>query len=188
MPLAFQSLNHGTVAFGFFNIKTDALLLNEYFFFAQEFCSLVSQAASSTTFEGTLEVYIVKDPGDLHGAIEGIRYTGLIGEIYKLFPFPKDPKDFKQDPEGYKNRDLVEELMKKFGEKGRIDFKVYENTAWIGRYAFDGPWFCSLIDYVIAGGYPRWKDGLKPFYVEEMERAVKNSVAPIMAYLKTPTS
>jgi hypothetical protein len=31
MPLAFQSLSHGTITFGFFNIESDMLLLDRYF-------------------------------------------------------------------------------------------------------------------------------------------------------------
>ena len=38
MPLAFESLNRGTIAFGFFNIDTDLLLLQQYFLFADDFC------------------------------------------------------------------------------------------------------------------------------------------------------
>jgi hypothetical protein len=41
MPLDFESLSHGTVAFGFFNIESDLLLLERSFFFASEFCELV---------------------------------------------------------------------------------------------------------------------------------------------------
>ena len=33
MPLTFDSLSHGKVAFGFFNIESDMLLLDHYFFF-----------------------------------------------------------------------------------------------------------------------------------------------------------
>jgi hypothetical protein len=29
MPLAFESINHGTIAFGFFNIESDMLLLDK---------------------------------------------------------------------------------------------------------------------------------------------------------------
>ncbi|MGD2186296.1 MAG: hypothetical protein PVI71_09215 [Desulfobacterales bacterium] len=32
MPLAFESLSHGSIAFGFFNIETDMLLLENYFY------------------------------------------------------------------------------------------------------------------------------------------------------------
>jgi hypothetical protein len=35
MPLAFESLNHGTIAFGFFNIDSDMLLLEKYFWLSQ---------------------------------------------------------------------------------------------------------------------------------------------------------
>jgi hypothetical protein len=30
MPLAFESISHGTIAFGFFNIDSDMLLLEQY--------------------------------------------------------------------------------------------------------------------------------------------------------------
>jgi hypothetical protein len=33
MPLTFESISHGTIAFGFFNIDSDMLLLEKYFFF-----------------------------------------------------------------------------------------------------------------------------------------------------------
>jgi hypothetical protein len=31
MPLAFDTLSHGKIAFGFFNIESDMLLLEQYF-------------------------------------------------------------------------------------------------------------------------------------------------------------
>jgi hypothetical protein len=34
MPLAFESLSHGIIAFGFFNIESDMLILDRYFLFA----------------------------------------------------------------------------------------------------------------------------------------------------------
>ena len=43
MPLAFDSISHGTIAFGFFNIDSDMLLLDHYFFFATEFCDNISR-------------------------------------------------------------------------------------------------------------------------------------------------
>ncbi len=45
MPLAFQSLSHGQIAFGFFNIETDMLLLDIHFFFADDFCRAVRELA-----------------------------------------------------------------------------------------------------------------------------------------------
>jgi len=41
MPLAFESLSHGTIAFGFFNIASDMLLLEHYFLFATDFVDLL---------------------------------------------------------------------------------------------------------------------------------------------------
>ena len=32
MPLSFSSTTHGNIAFGFFNIESDMLLLENYFF------------------------------------------------------------------------------------------------------------------------------------------------------------
>ncbi|MEJ2023744.1 MAG: hypothetical protein P8Y00_01760, partial [Deltaproteobacteria bacterium] len=45
MPLAFESLSHGTGAFGFFNIASDMLLLEHYFFFAEDFCAWIVDMA-----------------------------------------------------------------------------------------------------------------------------------------------
>ena len=39
MPLTFESLSHGTIAFGFFNIESDLLLCDRYFLFADDFCA-----------------------------------------------------------------------------------------------------------------------------------------------------
>jgi len=38
MPLTFESLSHGTIAFGFFNIESDMLLCDRYFLFADDLC------------------------------------------------------------------------------------------------------------------------------------------------------
>ncbi len=38
MPLLFNSLSHGVVSFGFYNIETDGLLLGQHFFFCTDFC------------------------------------------------------------------------------------------------------------------------------------------------------
>ncbi len=46
MPLAHRSLSHGTVVFGFFNIDTDCLLLNNVFFFATDFCAWIKRWAA----------------------------------------------------------------------------------------------------------------------------------------------
>ncbi|MCP4627562.1 MAG: hypothetical protein GY850_29210, partial [bacterium] len=45
MPLSFDSLSHGSIAFGFFNIESDMLLCDRYFLFASEFCRYVMDMA-----------------------------------------------------------------------------------------------------------------------------------------------
>jgi len=45
MPLEFESISHGPIAFGFFNIDTDMLLLEHCFLFADEFCNYISEMA-----------------------------------------------------------------------------------------------------------------------------------------------
>ena len=81
MPLAFQSLSHGEIAFGFFNIETDMILLDRYFFFAADFCAPVMALAGSGTgpIDSSLTAYIFKntDIGNLGGAIHGVEFTGL---------------------------------------------------------------------------------------------------------------
>lgn len=36
------------------------------------------------------------------------------------------------------------------------------------RYFFFADKFCAYIDYVWRGGYPRWKDEIRPAYVSAM--------------------
>ncbi len=108
MPLAFESSSHGTVAFGFFNIESDMLLLERYFFFASDFCEQVNELVGSrddATVSVSLKVFDIADVrerGDLMGAIHKVRFQGFIGDTYRKFPFPNRPVDFKQNPEGDK--------------------------------------------------------------------------------------
>ncbi|MBU2498735.1 MAG: hypothetical protein KKE57_07540 [Proteobacteria bacterium] len=101
MPLGFRSLNHDLIAFGFFNIETDLLLLEHYFLFAEGFClrvNLLAEQNEKEHAESSWEVYDIADRreiGDLMGAIHGVRHLGFIGEVYKLFPFP-ERKDRKK--------------------------------------------------------------------------------------------
>jgi hypothetical protein len=44
-PLLFESVSHCGLAFGFFNIETDMLLLDDYFFCASDFCRHVTDLA-----------------------------------------------------------------------------------------------------------------------------------------------
>ena len=123
MPLAFDSLSHGRIAFGFFNIETDMILLEHYFLFAGDFCGHISksaQAPSNEIYESAWDIYLIEknaDVGNLMGAIHGIDLSGFIGEVYKLFPFPAERENFKQNPEGFKTRPLVEKVIQRYGEK-----------------------------------------------------------------------
>jgi hypothetical protein len=183
MPLAFDSISHGTIAFGFFNIESDMLLLEHYFFFVTEFCEYVSEIAEKDgkdDYETLWEVYHIKDPediGDLMGAIHGVRYTGFIGELYRRFPFPKRPEDFKQKPEGFKNRAVVEEVIGEYAEVRHIPFIITEKAqeVGLGAYRFARTSFQELIKYVWRGGYPRWKDEVRPDCVSRMKSKIVRS-------------
>lgn len=125
MPLGFPSLSHGTVAFGFFNIETDLLLLDRYFLFADLFCVHISRLAGTAgeAVEEEWDVHRISDRariGDLMGAIHGVRYLGFIGEVYRRFPFPKDEAEFKQRPEGWRNRPVVEGILPSYAEGVRV--------------------------------------------------------------------
>ena len=82
MPLEFHSISHGRIAFGFFNIETDLLLLEKYFFFAHGFCSMVDEIAAKQSHESNeigLVGYFIdrhEDIGNLMGAIHGIDLRG----------------------------------------------------------------------------------------------------------------
>jgi len=169
MPLEFTSISHGKIAFGFFNIETDMLLLDRYFFFAEDFCKNIEAIDS---FWYIYEIREGKDIGNLMEAICGIRYTGFIGEVYKRFPFPKDPNKFKQNFNGYKTREIIEKIIENYGVKKSILFTFDKDKKEfkIGEYIFSKKVFYELIEYIILGGYPRWKDSIKPDYVENMEK------------------
>ena len=181
MPLAFDSLSHGSIAFGFFNIDSDMLLLDRYFFFSTDFCEHISSIVESDeegSFKTSWQVYYIDNPediGDLMGAIHGIHYQGFIGELYRRFPFPERPEDFKQKPEGVKTRAIVEDMIAKYAEYIDIPFIADKEAqaVEIGAYRFSRPSFHELIKYVWRGGYPRWKDEGKPDYVLAMKREIE---------------
>lgn len=183
MPLSFKSENHGNIAFGFFNIESDMLLLENYFFFADEFCKLIDQASKESDNgqqQFQFKIYSIADPnsiGDLMGAIHKVRFTGFIGNIYKLFPFPEDPDAFKQNPEGYKTQDIVKEQIEDISEQIEIKIAFFPNSnVHIGSYIFNISVFHELIRYVDQGGYPHWKDEIRPEYVVSMKESIeKNS-------------
>lgn len=118
MPLLFQSLSHGEIPFGFFNIETDMILLNNYFFFASDMAENVIKLAENKgeSQEQAWPVYILGEGqiGNLMGAISGVVFQGFIGEVYTHFPFPHEPERFKQNPEGYKTRGLIEEIVSRY--------------------------------------------------------------------------
>ena len=181
MPLTFESLSHGTIAFGFFNIDSDMLLLEKYFLFGSEFCQHISDMAENCDedqFESNWPVYTIEDSaqiGDLMGAIHGIRFTGFIGELYRRYPFPEEPAAFKQKPEGYQSQALVRDVISNYA--GQILLRVNaDNRALevdIGAYKFNRNTFQELITYVWRGGYPRWRDDIRPNYVVDMKAKIE---------------
>ena len=181
MPLSFQTLHHGPVAFGFFNIESDMLLLQRYFFFADAFCGYISSCADHETWNpvGELEIYEIANPtdvGDLMGAIHGIRHTGFIGETYRKYPFPEDPARFKQNPNGFKTQEIFRAMIGPYAEISKIPFIRQENRCVrIGDYTFDRGAFHGLLRYVGQGGYPRWKDEVRPDYVRAMKDRIDES-------------
>jgi len=176
MPLAFDSLSHGSIAFGFFNIESDMLLCDRYFLFADEFCSHVAdmaEAGSEQTYQNIWQVQYIQTAeaiGDLMGAIHGVRYTGFIGELYRCFPFPPEAQDFKQNPQGFQTQSQVSEIIAKYAEPLEILVTVNNGGGdiQVGDYRFSSAQFQELIDYVWRGGYPRWKDEIRPAYVAAM--------------------
>ncbi|HOE19004.1 MAG TPA: hypothetical protein PLX02_14915 [Syntrophorhabdaceae bacterium] len=185
MPLTFDSLSHGEVAFGFFNIETDMLLLEDHFFFARDFCRCIIDIAAETPDKktATLDGYILEHSviGNLMGAIAGVELWGFIGDIYSRFPFPHRQENFKQNPEGYKTRDIVETAVRRYSAPSILPVVVEtpSGVAGISGYLFSKQQLHKLLDYVWAGGYPRWKDEVRPPYVMEMKEKIKSSLHPV---------
>jgi len=184
MPLAFESLSHGTIAFGFFNIESDMLLLDRYFLFADDFCSYIGnivENAGERSYHARWHVQLIEaaeDIGDLMGAIHGVRFTGFIGELYRRFPFPQKAENFKQNPEGFQTQSLVSGIIANYGRSREIKVAVSPKISEIeiGVYRFNRVQFQELIKYVWRGGYPRWKDEIRPDYVLTMrDKIIKDS-------------
>lgn len=181
MPLAFPSRSHGTVAFGFFNIESDMLLLEQWFFFADRFCravrALAQGIAASNDGAALLRAHIdgwrIEERiriGDLHGAIAGVDLGGFIGATYREWPFPSRPEQFKQSPRGDQTQRKMREIISRFGRPERIELS-WERASGIARLAeltFDSATFTRLVHYVQQGGYPRYRDELRPPYVAAM--------------------
>ena len=186
MPLAFSSLSHGQVAFGFFNIETDMLLLDIHFFFADNFCRVMRELAEGpdrSLASASLDAYTLEAHriGNLMGSIRGIDFSGFIGDVYRLYPFPAEEDKFRQQPEGSRNRGKIEDIVHKYAVPRpiAIAFDPARDAVDIGGYVFDRREFHRLIFYVWAGGYPRWRDGKRPEYVIEMKRTITGSGNPV---------
>jgi hypothetical protein len=183
MPLAFESISHGTIAFGFFNIDSDMLLLDRYFLFSTQFCCHIEEIAAcgpNEPKELPWQIYHIPDPekiGDLMGAIHGVHFSGFIGDVYKRYPFPEREADFKQKPEGTRTQDIIEAIIEKYAKRIQVPFMVDETqrAVTIGPYRFSRGQFQALIRYVWQGGYPRWKDEQRPDYVLAMRDRIDAS-------------
>ncbi len=186
MPLEFESLSHGRIVFGFFNIETDMLLLNQDFFFASDFCQGMIRATKKTDplYQTAWEGYRIpfEDIGNLMGAIHGIDFRGFIGEVYQHFPFPKRQEDFKQKPEGHRTRPVIESLIQKYGDRISLPLVLDQtkNHTILGDCLFDKPSFWRLIEYVWLGGLPRWRDRIRPDYVNAMKEAIESAHHPML--------
>jgi hypothetical protein len=174
MPISFTSKSHGDIPVGFFNIETDMLLMDRYFFFSTDFCEWVIQWVASEKFSrDERTVYVIHDIsriGNLADAIYGFEYTGFIGEVYKLFPFPKNRSGFKQKPYGTQNREAVVKAIQPFAEVQKIPivFSRQNRTIGFGDYLFSVAVFNDIFKYIEAGGMPRWLEGRPPDYVTSM--------------------
>jgi hypothetical protein len=131
-------------------------------------------------YETPWELHSIKDPGkigDLMAAIRGTRHIGFIGEVYKRFPFPKRETEFKQKPEGFQNRAWMISLLETWtvSETVRVRVDPQNDTVSIAEYLFTKTVFHQLIQYVWVGGYPRWKDEIRPPYVMKMKGSIEKA-------------
>jgi hypothetical protein len=182
MPLSFESISHGTIAFGFFNIESDMLLLEHYFVFATDFCLFIEDMAvksNEEAYKNKWPVYVIEEReniGDLMGAIHGTRHTGFIGDVYRRFPFPNNIDNFKQKPAGNKSQALIRDIILRYARQIHIPVRVAKGVFEIdiGQYRFSSKAFQDLVKYVWRGGYPRWKDELPPDYVLAMKDIIED--------------
>ena len=184
MPLEFHSISHGAVPFGFFNIKTDMLLLQKRFFFAHRFCEVVKNlAAGGAGSESTLPCWRIDHSamiGDLHGAIRGDYLKGFIGATYGRWPFPKKKADFKQDPDGHQTREEVESLIEHVSLAEEIVVRWNAQVVSLDTMSFSVEEFARLVAYVDRGGHPRWRDDRRPDYVADMTTALQQASSPLL--------
>jgi hypothetical protein len=184
LPLAFDSTTHGTIAFGFFNIDSDMLLLENRFFFAGDLCALLVALSAEGADEvgGELPGWVIErrsDVGDLMGAIRGSRHVGFIGDTYLRYPFPLAPEDFRQRPEGDRTRDEFAGMIGRYAAPSRIVVTASRSAGAvsIGGIGFTRGGFHELVRYVWRGGYPRWRDEVRPGCVVAMREALDRSAS-----------
>lgn len=191
MPLEFESISHGSIVFGFFNIESDLLLLEDCFIFADEFCRNIEalpEAAAESGAEAEWEVWHIpkrKDRGELMAAMHGMSSIGFFGELYQKYPFPELQINFKQKPEGKETQADVTRIIGKYGSIKTIPFSVDAGgeRVHMGEYSFTKAGFGELIKYVWVGGYPKWREGIRPDYVMHMREWIKNSDSPLFKEL-----
>lgn len=173
MPLAFPSKSHATVAFGFFNIEIDMLLLEQLFFFAEDFCRAVPELfRDGEAWMDGWRIEARAKIGNLQGAIAGRDLSGFIGATYRRFPLPASSEDFKQNPEGSANQAWTRELIRQYGQVEQLRLRRDAENISLSEYVFGQSIFADLIAYVDRGGYPRWKNELRPPYVRKMMEKV----------------
>lgn len=184
MPLAFNSASHGQVAFGFFHIETDLLLLDRLFFWAADFCGLMARLAQGHgALSASLPGFTVSEPhnlGDLHGAIAGRDLHGFIGSLYGLSPFPPQRAAFRQNPTPALPAQVVANQMARFGQAIEIPVTADPSAGRlaIGEYRFDQAGAAALVDYVWRGGMPGWLDCRRPAYVLALALAIEQHPSP----------
>jgi len=114
--------------------------MNHCFFFSTDFCEWIIEWTDAEDFSRAEKmVYAIQQRemiSNLSGAIYGYEFTGFIGVVYKLFPFPESPSGFKQKPYSTQNRQAVERTIQPFAvllkipilfhpENQNIDFGDY---------------------------------------------------------------
>ncbi|MFH1034568.1 MAG: hypothetical protein V1806_08685 [Pseudomonadota bacterium] len=186
MPLAFNSQSHGSVAFGFFHIESDMLLLQRMFFFAEDLCGLWRRLAAwpaDNDFGERLPGFEISDParlGDLRGAIAGRDLGGFLGALYARWPFPRQASQFAQRPAGAASRQALRKAMAAFGQA--LDIPVLASAQQgffsLGGIIFSRGELSALVDYVWRGGMPGWQEGRRPDYLLETARELAKSDSP----------
>jgi hypothetical protein len=186
MPLAFNSLSHGEIVFGFFNVETDLLILDTYFMFASDFCNRVAALAEGQAGEQLQtewEVYALKEEeiGNLTGAVHGMDLRGFMGDVYRRFPFPEDIKAFQQNPEGAKTQQVIRGMIERYASAGHVTIIAdgAGSTMEIGDYLFSREEFHNLLRYLWRGGYPAWRAGARPDYLTGMKDRIIASRHPL---------